>query len=106
MPVLTPASQTPDSHHLTVAQGWLELGNYLEANEELGTIAPENRGVPAILEVRWPITERRRIDRRGCLTLAAVSARPTGQNNMTVALTLRSLSRAGSMQHQLPLDWG
>jgi hypothetical protein len=28
----------PDEHHLNAAEGWLELGNHLEANEELEKI--------------------------------------------------------------------
>ena len=27
--------EPPDSLHLQAAQGWLELGNHIEANEEL-----------------------------------------------------------------------
>jgi tetratricopeptide (TPR) repeat protein len=45
----------PDSHHLLAAQGWLELGNHLEANEELEQIAPQLRAHPDVLEVRWNI---------------------------------------------------
>ena len=45
----------PDSHHLLAAQGWLELGNHLEANEELERITPELRAHPDVLEVRWQI---------------------------------------------------
>jgi hypothetical protein len=33
----------PDSYHLEAAQGWLELGNHLEANEELEKISPALR---------------------------------------------------------------
>ncbi len=51
MPRLTP----PDSHHLEAAQGWLELGNPVEAQAELDQIAPRFRGHPAVLEVRWEI---------------------------------------------------
>jgi hypothetical protein len=32
--------EPPDSLHLLAAQGWLELGNHLEANEELEKITP------------------------------------------------------------------
>jgi tetratricopeptide (TPR) repeat protein len=46
---------TPDSHHLRAAQGWLELGNHLEANEELERIRPQLRAHPDVLEVRWHI---------------------------------------------------
>jgi tetratricopeptide (TPR) repeat protein len=45
----------PDSHHLSAAQGWLELGNQLEANEELENITPRLRAHPDVLEIRWEI---------------------------------------------------
>ena len=45
----------PDSIHLTAAEGWLELGNHLEANEELENITPQVRGHPDVLEIRWQI---------------------------------------------------
>ncbi len=44
-----------DQRHLEAAQGWFELGNHLEANEELEQIAAEHRAHPAVLEVRWQI---------------------------------------------------
>jgi hypothetical protein len=34
--------QPPDTQHLEAAQGWLDLGNHIEANEELKTIEAEN----------------------------------------------------------------
>src|SRR4051794_4098713 len=46
---------TPDSHHLNAAQGWLELGNHLEANEELAKISALHGNHPEVLEVRWAI---------------------------------------------------
>jgi tetratricopeptide (TPR) repeat protein len=45
----------PDLHHLNAALGWLELGNHLEANEELENITPTLRSHPAVLELRWQI---------------------------------------------------
>jgi hypothetical protein len=45
----------PDSTHLQAAQGWLELGNHLEADVELDQITPELRAHPAVLGVRWQI---------------------------------------------------
>ncbi len=45
----------PDSYHLEAATGWLELGNWLEANEELERITPELRGHPDVLGVRYRI---------------------------------------------------
>lgn len=47
--------QHPDTLHLQAAQGWLELGNHLEANEELECIAPQLRVHPDVLEIRWQI---------------------------------------------------
>jgi tetratricopeptide (TPR) repeat protein len=47
--------ESPDTHHLQAAIGWLELGNITEANEELENIAPTLRAHPDVLEVRWQI---------------------------------------------------
>jgi predicted Zn-dependent protease len=47
--------QPPDSIHLSAAEGWLELGDWLEANEELELITPTMRAHPDVLEVRWEI---------------------------------------------------
>ncbi len=47
--------EPPDSLHLQAAQGWLELGNHLEANEELERIAPSLRAHPDVLTVRWEV---------------------------------------------------
>ena len=45
----------PDNFHLRAAEGWLELGNHLEADRELEEIAPELRAHPDVLELRWHI---------------------------------------------------
>jgi len=55
------ALQTPDIHHARAAQGWLELGNHLEANEELEKISPEKRAHPDVLEIRWQIYSKESI---------------------------------------------
>ena len=47
--------EPPDSLHLNAAEGWLELGNRVEAYEELEQITPELRAHPDVLEVRWQI---------------------------------------------------
>ncbi len=44
-----------DQRHLEAAVGWLELGNWSEANEELERITPQLRVHPDVLEVRWGI---------------------------------------------------
>jgi predicted Zn-dependent protease len=40
---------------LNAAQGWLELGNIVEANEELDRITPKFRAHPLVLRTRWCI---------------------------------------------------
>jgi len=45
----------PDAHRLRAAQGWLGLGSWREANEELEGIASELRAHPAVLQVRWQV---------------------------------------------------
>jgi predicted Zn-dependent protease len=45
----------PDSHYLSAAIGWLELGNPLEANLELEGISSEMRRHPDALEAAWQI---------------------------------------------------
>src|SRR5260370_41444926 len=45
----------PDELHLKAAQGWIEPGSYLEANEQLEKIRPHLRAHPDVLELRWHI---------------------------------------------------
>lgn len=45
----------PDKFRLSAAVGWIELGNYGEANEELENITASSRSHPDVLEVRWEI---------------------------------------------------
>ena len=44
-----------DKRHLEAAEGWCGLHSFLEANEELENISPQNRAHPKVLEVRWQI---------------------------------------------------
>jgi len=48
----------PDSLCVRAAQGWIELGDYVEADKELDGIAPELRSHPDVLEARWEIYAR------------------------------------------------
>jgi hypothetical protein len=43
------------ARQVKAAMGWLELGDHLEANEELERIEPGLRGHPEVLDVRWRI---------------------------------------------------
>jgi len=40
----------PDSHHVTAAEGWLELGNPAESKGELARVSPKKAGHPEVLE--------------------------------------------------------
>ena len=62
--------EPPDSHHLRAAQGWLELGNYLEAGEELERIAPPLRSHDDVIEVRWRVHAQAR-NWHACVEIAA-----------------------------------
>ncbi|MDB6018341.1 MAG: hypothetical protein JWR19_2830 [Pedosphaera sp.] len=48
----------PDTHHLSAAQGWLELGNPLEATTELEQITPLFRTHPDVLDLSWQINAK------------------------------------------------
>jgi predicted Zn-dependent protease len=45
----------PDNKHFDAAEGWLELGNWQEANEELEHITPRFKSHPYVLELRYKI---------------------------------------------------
>ena len=47
--------QPPNTLHLRAAQGWLELGNHVEAHEELEKITPSLQAHPDVLTVRWEV---------------------------------------------------
>jgi tetratricopeptide (TPR) repeat protein len=86
MKELTP----PDSHHLLAAQGWLELGDHLEADKELDDISPDFRAHPDVLELRWAIyAKENRWDACVDLALAITLAdprRPSGWIHYSYAL--------------------
>lgn len=47
--------QPPDTHALSAALGWLELGNPRESLAELDGISAANQSHPGVLEVRWVV---------------------------------------------------
>lgn len=47
--------ESPDSLHLQAAKGWIGLGNYADANDELEQIAAASRAHPDVLQLRWRI---------------------------------------------------
>jgi len=49
----------PDRHHLLAAEGWLGLGDAMEAESELARLSPECVGHPTVLEIEWRIHSHR-----------------------------------------------
>ena len=47
-----------DQRQLDAAEGWLGLGDWKQANEELEQITPRMRAHPLVLHVRWGIYEK------------------------------------------------
>ena len=47
--------QHPDTMHSEAAAGWIQLGDYDSANDELEKIRAEWRAHPDVLELRWLI---------------------------------------------------
>ena len=45
----------PDHQYLDAAEGWLGLGNWREASQELEQIRPQFRLHPSVLEIRYKI---------------------------------------------------
>ena len=45
----------PDSHYLSAAMGWTDLGNFAEAKAELQKVASTLAHHPVVLEVAWAI---------------------------------------------------
>ena len=50
-----PTLPMADLHHLNAAEGWLGLGDWQSADDELEAITPELRAHPEVLEVRWQV---------------------------------------------------
>src|ERR1051325_10701983 len=44
-----------DMRHLQAAEGWLDLGDWQSANDELECITPEMRAHPAVLHTRFRV---------------------------------------------------
>jgi tetratricopeptide (TPR) repeat protein len=51
-----PKLEPPDTHYISAAVGWLELGNLAEAQAELAQISPARQEHPDVLEARWLVS--------------------------------------------------
>jgi Flp pilus assembly protein TadD len=47
--------EPPDTHYLSAAMGWLELGSRADAVAELAQISPAQQRHPDVLEARWAL---------------------------------------------------
>jgi predicted Zn-dependent protease len=54
-PTISCGMELDDQHHFDEAEGWLELGNFPEAEAALNRISPGTREQPAVLEMRFHI---------------------------------------------------
>jgi len=45
----------PDETQVEAAEGWIGLGDYVAANDELEQMTPANRAHPDVLQLRWRI---------------------------------------------------
>ena len=92
-----------DQHHLEAAQGWLTLGNHLEANEELEQVEAKNRTHPNVLQVRWRIyAKAEKWD--ACLDIATALTQMTPDRRfgwVHLAMTLRKLNRVAEARDVL-----
>ena len=59
----------PDLIYLSAAQGWLELGNGVEASAELDHVSPAAQAHPHVVELRWQLLVKAK-DWEGALRLA------------------------------------
>ncbi len=103
----------PDNHHLDAANGWLELGDAVEAAEEIQRIAPEMRLHPEVLNVRWQILAREK-DWDTCLVIAGTLTRLVPESSVgwiDLSYTLHELGRTQeawnnleNVAHKFPED--
>ena len=89
--------QPPDSIHLQAAEGWIGLGNYAEANDELENITAENRAHPDVLQLRWRIyADARKWE--ACLHIATALTKMTPERRFGWLHRAHTLDKLGRTQ--------
>jgi predicted Zn-dependent protease len=94
--------ESPDSHHLDAAVGWLGLGSASDARAELNLISAAQQKHPAVLEARWVLCalEKNWPEALG-IARAELAAAPDGCSGwLHRAYALRRVSNGG-----LPQAW-
>ena len=97
--------QPPDSMHLQAAEGWLGLGNQVEAFEELEQISPQLRVHPDVLELRWQIyAKEKKWDACVDIARAITKLTPSHPNGwIHLAFSLHELKRTKESKEVLLL---
>ncbi len=85
-----PDLEPPDTHYVSFAQGWLELGDTAAARADLARVSAAAREHPDVLAVRWSILaeENRWAEALGVATelIKVAPETPTGWINQSFAL--------------------
>ena len=88
------ALQPPDSIHLQAAEGWVGLGDFAAANEELEQISAANCAHPNALQLRWRIyAHAGKWD--ACLDIATTLTRMTPERRFGWIHRAHSLDKLG-----------
>lgn len=97
----------PYSHSLRAAEGWLELGNWSEANHELESLPSYLRGHPAVLALRFQIcVHARLLDQALIIGEALLRLRPDlAQSWIDRANALHLLGRHSEALENLRPAW-
>src|SRR5581483_10790195 len=92
-----------DQRQLDAAEGWLGLGDWKQANEELEQITPRMRAHPLVLRVRWGIYEKaKKWD--AALEVTRIIAKDQPKNSwgwIHWAYTLHEMKRTGEARDVL-----
>jgi tetratricopeptide (TPR) repeat protein len=92
-----------DRRHLEAAEGWLGLGNQIEAFEELEQISPQLRVHPDVLELRWQIYAKEK-KWEACVNIARAIAKLAPSHShgwIHLAYSLHELKRTKEARHVL-----
>jgi predicted Zn-dependent protease len=86
--------EAPDALHLQAAEGWIGLGNYPDANDELEQIAAASRAHPEVLQLRWRIyAKARKWD--ACLDIATALTTMTPERRFGWIHSAHALGKLG-----------
>jgi Flp pilus assembly protein TadD len=92
--------EPPDSHYLSAAVGWMELGVLAEADAELNRVSAKRRRHPDVLEVRWRVLAESRQWEQAVLVARTLMERAPDRSSgwLHQAYSLRRASSNGLQQ--------